>query len=73
MKWSAQRTKNVLSFLAFNLAGSCASAFGVQYFTAPHNIAPGGVAGLAVGPAHRYDDICLKHPAASPRMEACLS
>ncbi len=47
MKWSAQRTKNVLSFLAFNLAGSCASAFGVQYFTAPHNIAPGGVAGLA--------------------------
>ncbi|MCI8624235.1 MAG: YitT family protein [Provencibacterium sp.] len=34
-------------FLALNLAGSGAFAFGVQYFTAPYQIAPGGVAGVA--------------------------
>ncbi len=47
MELSEGQVKKALSFLALNLAGSCASAFGVQYFTAPHNIAPGGVAGLA--------------------------
>lgn len=39
--------KQAASFFWLNVAGSGAYAFGVQYFTAPHQIAPGGVVGFA--------------------------
>lgn len=41
------KAQEILSFLLLNLLGSSAFALGVQYFTAPYHIAPGGVAGLA--------------------------
>ena len=39
--------KEAASFFLLNVVGSGAYAFGVQYFTAPHQIAPGGVVGFA--------------------------
>lgn len=47
MKLQKIHGPEITSFILLNLAGSAAFAFGVQYFTAPYNIAPGGVTGIA--------------------------
>lgn len=47
MAVSRGSAKQWLSFFLINLVGSGIFAVGVQYFTAPNQIAPGGVTGLA--------------------------
>ena len=41
------RLKEYIRFFGLNLVGNYAYAMGVQMFTAPHHIAPGGVTGVA--------------------------
>ena len=41
------KTKEIMLDLLFMLAGSVIYAVGINGFTAPNNIAPGGVTGIA--------------------------
>lgn len=47
MRYSRKKAKEVTRFILLNFLGSGIFALGVQYFTAPNKIAPGGVTGLA--------------------------
>ena len=47
MKESGLPFRNIARFFAINLAGAYLYAMGVQIFTRPYQIAPGGVTGLA--------------------------
>ena len=47
MKRKSEKIKQALLFLFLNFAGSYVYAVGIQVFTKPHHIAPGGITGLA--------------------------
>lgn len=47
MSFKNRSLKNILLDIVFTVAGSALVAFGVSVFTAPNDIAPGGVSGLA--------------------------
>lgn len=42
------RMKNILYDIVLNFAGCCIYAAGINCFTAPHKIAPGGASGIAI-------------------------
>lgn len=47
LKLTKNNVKEIIVFLAYNISASILYAIGVNTFTAPHHIAPGGFTGLA--------------------------